>query len=42
VGPGETMHYISQMYGIKLKPLYKLNRMKIGEQPQTEQIIHLR
>jgi len=42
VEPGETMHYISQMYGVKLKPLYKLNRMKIGEQPRTEQIIHLR
>jgi hypothetical protein len=40
--PAETMHYISQLYGIKLKPLYKRNRMKNGEQPRTEQIIYLR
>jgi LysM repeat protein len=42
VEPAETMHYISQLYGIKLKPLYKRNRMKYGEQPRTEQIINLR
>jgi LysM repeat protein len=42
VNPGETMHYISQVYGIKLKPLYKRNRMKYGDQPRTEQIIYLR
>ena len=42
VEPGETMHYISQLYGIKLNPLYKRNRMKYGEQPRTEEIIYLR
>lgn len=42
VEPGETMHYISQLYGIKLKRLYKQNRMRFGEQPRTEQIIYLR
>ncbi|KAF0238701.1 MAG: hypothetical protein FD181_702 [Prolixibacteraceae bacterium] len=42
VEPLETMHYISQLYGIKLKRLYKENRMRFGEQPQTEEIIYLR
>ena len=42
VEPGETMHYISQLYGIKLKPLYRRNHMKQGEQPQSGEVIHLR
>ncbi len=42
VNPAETMHYISQLYGIKLNPLYKRNRMKYGEQPRTEEVIYLR
>jgi len=42
VEAGETMHYISQLYGIKLNPLYKRNRMKFGEQPRTEEVINLR
>jgi len=42
VNPAETMHYISQLYGIQLKPLYKRNRMKYGEQPRTEEVIYLR
>jgi LysM repeat protein len=42
VEAGETMHYISQLYGIKLKPLYKRNRMKYGEEPKTEEVIYLR
>jgi len=42
VEAGETMHYISQLYGIKLNPLYKRNRMKYGEQPRTEELINLR
>jgi hypothetical protein len=42
VEPGETMLYISQLYGIKLKPLYKRNRMKYGEEPRTEEVIYLR
>ena len=42
VGQGETMHYISQMYGIKLKPLYKRNRMKAGQQPRPGTTIQLR
>ncbi len=42
VEPGETMHYISQMYGIKLNALYKRNGMKPGQEPRTEEIIFLR
>ena len=33
VEKGETMHSISQKYGIKLDNLYKLNRMKAGGKP---------
>jgi len=36
---GETMHSISQLYGIKLKQLYKKNRMKIGSKPRTGQVL---
>jgi LysM repeat protein len=39
---GETMHYISQMYGLKLKPLYRRNRMKSGQQPVPGEVIYLR
>ncbi len=42
VEAGETMHYISQLYGLKLNPLYKRNNMKTGEEPHTEEIIFLR
>jgi len=42
VKQGESMHYISQMYGIKLKPLYKRNRMKAGQQPKPGMVINLR
>ncbi len=42
VESGESMHYISQMYGIKLKPLYKLNGIKAGQQPKPGTIIYLR
>ena len=39
---GETMHYISQMYGLQLRPLLKRNNMKKNEQPIPGQIIQLR
>ncbi len=39
---GETMHYISQMYGIKLCPLLRRNKMKRGAAPLPGQIIQLR
>ncbi len=42
VEKGDTMHYISQLYGIKLKKLYRRNRMKPGQQPVPGQIIKLR
>jgi hypothetical protein len=42
VSEGETMHFISQMYGLKLKPLYRRNRMKPGEQLQTGEVVYLR
>ncbi len=41
VKPGETMHSISQVYGIKLKKLYKYNRMKKGTSPRTGQMLWL-
>lgn len=42
VKQGESMHYISQMYGIKLKPLYKRNKMKAGQEAKIGQIVYLR
>lgn len=42
VKEGETMYMISQKYGIKLKKLYKKNRMEEGEQPEAGQKIWLR
>ncbi len=31
VAEGESMHYISQYYGIRLKALYRINKLKYGE-----------
>ena len=42
VKKGETMHSISQKYGIKLDNLYKLNRMKAGEKPVPGKKLWLR
>lgn len=42
VEAGETMYSISQMYGVKMKKLYRKNRMKFGDQPEVGQVIHLR
>lgn len=38
---GETMHFISQMYGIKLNSLYRKNNMNPGQQPVPGQFISL-
>jgi LysM repeat protein len=38
---GETMHMISQKYGIKLKSLLEMNRMEEGNEPSTGQKIWL-
>lgn len=37
----ESMHDISQKFGIKLKKLYTKNRMAYGQQPQAGQLIYL-
>jgi len=42
VAEGETMHAISQKQGIKLKSLYKKNRMTWGEEPAVAEILCLR
>jgi len=42
VEAGQTMYDISQMYGVKLKHLYRLNRMMEGEQPLENTEIYLR
>ncbi|MGL4806748.1 MAG: glucosaminidase domain-containing protein [Bacteroidales bacterium] len=39
---GESMHTISQKYGIKLKYLYKLNKKEFDYAPQAGEIIKLR
>ncbi len=39
---GDTMHYIAQRYGIRLKPLMHRNRMKKDEEPTVGQKIYLR
>ena len=39
---GETMYSISQKFGIKLKSLYEMNRMKSGEEPAKGSKIFLR
>jgi len=41
VHANETMHYISQVYGVRLKPLLKRNNMKRGDEPQIGQLIYL-
>jgi hypothetical protein len=42
VEKGETMHYISQLYGIRLRPLYRRNGMDRGQEPKLGQVIYLR
>ncbi len=42
VEKGETMHYISQLYGIRLKPLLRRNRMDEGQEPGPGEVINLR
>jgi hypothetical protein len=42
VSAGETMHYISQLYGIKLNPLYRRNRIKAKQKLATGEVIYLR
>jgi len=42
VAEGETMYDISQKYGVKIKHLYRLNKMKEGAQPLPGTKIYLR
>lgn len=42
VEEGQTMYDISQIYGVKLKNLYKMNLMAEGEQPLESTEIYLR
>lgn len=39
---GESMHNISQKFGIKLSKLYSKNRMDEGQQPRVGQLIYLK
>jgi len=41
VEEGETMHSISQLYGMKISQLYKKNRMKKGTEPRIGQVLWL-
>jgi LysM repeat protein len=41
VQAGENMYDISQMYGIKLKHLYKKNRMENGLEPKPGEVLYL-
>ncbi|MFO7616791.1 MAG: glucosaminidase domain-containing protein [Bacteroidales bacterium] len=40
--PGETMHSISQDYGVKLKSLYRMNKLERGSDPDPGELIWLR
>jgi LysM repeat protein len=42
VKDGETMRSISQLYGIKLKQLYKKNNIVLGSQPSVGTELSLR
>jgi LysM repeat protein len=39
---GDTMHYIAQRYGLRLKPLLRRNRMKASDEPATGEPVYLR
>lgn len=39
---GETMRQVSQLYGIKLKALYKINKMQTGHEPEPGTKIKLK
>ncbi len=42
VKKGETLHYLSQKYGVKLNRLYKYNNMTKGDKIKDGQVIQLR
>ena len=42
VKPGESMREISQQYGVKVKHLYRLNRLEPGDEVQPGEVLNLR
>ena len=42
IAEGESMYLISQMYGIRIKSLYKLNKLKSDYQPRIGDVLKLR
>jgi len=42
IGEGESMHYISQLYGIRLNALYRMNNMKPGDPIMIGQVLQLK
>ncbi|MCL1821782.1 MAG: glucosaminidase domain-containing protein [Prolixibacteraceae bacterium] len=42
VNNGESMHHISQYYGIKLKQLYKMNQINVGDPIHVGQVLQLK
>ncbi|MDR9373430.1 MAG: glucosaminidase domain-containing protein [Schleiferiaceae bacterium] len=40
--PGESMYQIAQRYGVKLRNIYRHNKLPVGAQPVEDQLIHLR
>lgn len=41
VKEGESMHYVSQLYGVRLRALYRINRLSFGDPVQIGQLLHL-
>lgn len=41
VAEGESMHYISQYYGIRMKALYRINKLKYGDVVPVGALLHL-
>lgn len=41
VAKGDDMRDISQQYGIKLKQLYKKNRMEVGTEPKEGEVLYM-
>lgn len=39
--PGETLQQVSQQYGIRLKSVYKINKLKKGATPKAGTVIYL-
>lgn len=42
VKSGETLHYVSQKYGVKLSRLYRYNNLRKGDRVKEGQFIQLR